>query len=160
MSIKVNLGSSKFTSVNQGNIYGREASVLYRSIGSEGWPYCYYQEQNVIPLERALLYEYVKTSLYEKQLNMGMLSPYAQTFYPVTNNLSSEKDTTEIRNDKINTEELRRQDKKTVKKEIEESHSNESNGTETKENETAEKPKEIHIPLEEELKIDTEYHTE
>ena len=68
-------------------MYGREASVLYRSIGSEGWPYCNYQEQNVIPLERALLYEYVKTSLYEKQLNMGMLSLYAQTFYPVTNNL-------------------------------------------------------------------------
>ena len=141
-------------------MYGREASVLYRSIGLEGWPYCNYQEQNVIPLERALLYEYVKTSLYEKQLTMGMLSPYAQTFYPVTNNLSSEKDTTEIRNDKLNTKETRKQDEKTVNKDIEKSHSNESNGIATEKNDTAEKSKEIHTPLKEELKIDTDYHTE
>ena len=73
--------------------------MLYRNIGSEGWLYYNYHEQNVIPLERALLYEYVKTSLYEKQLSMGMLSPYAQPFNSVTNNLSHEKDIMKIRND-------------------------------------------------------------
>ena len=94
-------------------MYRREALVLYRNIGSEGWPCSNYQEQNIIPLERALLYKYVKTSLYKKQLNMGMLSLYAKPFYPVTNNLSSEKDTTEIRNDQQNRKESRKQEENT-----------------------------------------------
>ena len=43
-------------------------------------------------LEQYLSYEYVKTDLYERQLKIGMLSPYADPFYPKTDNLSREKD--------------------------------------------------------------------
>ena len=76
-------------------MYGTEASFLYRIIGSEGQPHYHDQEQNGIPLERALLFEYVKTNLYEKQLRLGMLSPYAEPYNPETERLVYEKDTTE-----------------------------------------------------------------
>ena len=76
-------------------MYGTVALFLYRTIGSEGWSSQLYQEQTIYTLERKLLYEYVKTDLYERQLKMGMLSLYAEPFYITTENLSREMDTTE-----------------------------------------------------------------
>ena len=73
-------------------------------------------------MERALLYKYVKTSLYKKQLTIGMLNLYAQPFYPVTNNLSSKKDTTEIRNYQQNRKESRKQEENTEHKDTVENH--------------------------------------
>jgi len=59
-------------------------------------------------LERNLLYEYIKTDLYERQLKMGMLSPYAEPFYITTENLSRKIDTIE----KINKETEKTESKK------------------------------------------------
>ena len=98
----------------------RAASVLYRNIGLEEWPCYNYYKQNVIPLERALLYEYVKTSLYEKQLSLGMLSLYVKPFNPVTNNLLHEKDIMEIRNNQQNRKETEKQEDITERKDTEE----------------------------------------
>ena len=50
-------------------------------------------------MEKALLFKYVKTDLYEKQLRLGMLSPYAEPYHPETERLVCEKDTTEKVND-------------------------------------------------------------
>ena len=65
-------------------MYGTAALVLYRNIGSEGWLCQLYQDQNIYTLEWNLLYEYVKTDLYERQLKIGMLSLYTEHFYPLT----------------------------------------------------------------------------
>ena len=74
-------------------MYSTVASFLYRTIGSEGWSSELYQEQNIHTLEHNLLYEYVKIDLYERQLKMGMLSPYVESFYTTTEKLSREIDT-------------------------------------------------------------------
>ena len=79
-------------------MYGTVASFLYRTIGSEGWSRYHYQDQKIIILEQYLLYEYVKTDLYEWQLRLGMLSPYAEPFYSVTEKNSCEVDTKEKTN--------------------------------------------------------------
>ena len=52
-------------------------------------------------LEQYLLYEYVKTDLYERQLKMRMLSLYAEPFYTIIEKLSHEIDTTEKLNEEI-----------------------------------------------------------
>ena len=46
-------------------------------------------------LEQYLLYKYVKIDLYERQLKLGILSPYADPYYLPTDNLLREKDWTE-----------------------------------------------------------------
>ena len=61
-------------------------------------------------LERNLLYEYVKTDLYERQLKMGMLSPYAEPFYITTENLSRKIDTIEKINKETEKTESKKQD--------------------------------------------------
>ena len=43
-------------------------------------------------MERYLIYEYAKTSLYEWQINLGMLSPHAEPFYPETEKIPCERD--------------------------------------------------------------------
>ena len=99
-------------------MYGTATSFLYRTIGSEAWPHYYNQEQNIIPLERALLYEYVKTDVYEKQLRLGMLSPYAEPFNLETERLVHEKDKPEKVNNKQNEMVLEINQKKKESKDI------------------------------------------
>ena len=90
-------------------MYGTVASVLYRSIGSEGWLCQLHKDQNIHTLEWCLLYEYVKTDLYERQLKLGMLSPYAESFYPLTEKVLCEVDTTEKTNEEIDKKESGKQ---------------------------------------------------
>ena len=90
-------------------MYGTMALFLYRTIGSEGWSRQLYQNQQFNTLEQYLLYEYIKTDLYERQLKLGMLSPYADPFYPPTNNILREKDRTE--NPKEETEKIKLEEK-------------------------------------------------
>ena len=73
---------------------GTAASVLYRNLGSDGWPRQYYRDQDICTLERYLIYEYAKMSLYEWQINLGMLSPYAELFYPGMEKTPCERDLT------------------------------------------------------------------
>ena len=91
---------------------GIAALFLYRTIGSEGWLHHQYQDQKTITLEQYLLYEYVKTDLYEWQLRLGMLSPYAEPYYPVTERYSHEADTIE----KINNTKDKKESKSAEKK--------------------------------------------
>ena len=79
-------------------MYGTSALYLYRTIGSEGWSHQFYQEQQLIPLERYLLYEYIKTDLYKRQLKLGMLSLYAEPFNLAMEKYSREEDTTDRMN--------------------------------------------------------------
>ena len=71
-------------------MYGTAASVLYRNLGPDGWPCHYYRDQNICTLERYLVYEYAKTTLYERQLKLGMLSPYAEPYKLETEKISRE----------------------------------------------------------------------
>jgi len=85
------------------------ASFLYRTIGPEEWSRHQYQDQKTITLEQYLLYEYVKTDLYERQLRLGMLSQYAEPYYPVTERYLHEADTIEKTNDTKDNKESKRQ---------------------------------------------------
>ena len=71
-------------------MYRTAASILYRNLGSDGWPRHYYPDQETYALERYLLLEYIKTDLYEWQIRLGMLSPHAEPFTPATENLGRE----------------------------------------------------------------------
>ena len=77
------------------------------------------QGLKTITLEQYLLYEYVKTDLYKRQLRLGMLSPYAEPFYPVTEKNSREVDTKEKTNGTKNKKELKKQSEVTEIKDIE-----------------------------------------
>ena len=92
-------------------MYGTVASDLYRNIGSEGWLRQLYQDQNIHTLEKYLLYEYVKTDIYERQLKLGMLSPYVESFYPLTEKVSREVDTMEKTNKETEKKEKRNRQK-------------------------------------------------
>ena len=80
-------------------MYGTAESYLYRTIEAEERLHYLYQEQQSILLERYLLYEYIKTDLYKRQLKLGILSPYAEPFNLATEKYSREEDTTERLND-------------------------------------------------------------
>ena len=86
-------------------MYSTAVLVLYRNLGSEGWLRHHSQKQDVIPLERLLLFEYVKADLYERQLKLGMLSPHATLYYPTIDNLSRETHTMEKGKDEQSTNE-------------------------------------------------------
>ena len=73
---------------------GTAASVLYRNLGSDGWPRQYYRDQDICTLERYLIYEYAKTSLYEWQINLGILRSHAEPFYPGTEKTPCKRDPT------------------------------------------------------------------
>ena len=73
---------------------GTATSVLYRNLGSEAWPRQYHH-QDLYTLERQLIYEYAKTCIYEKQKQLGMLSPFAEPYYHITETLVHEKAPTE-----------------------------------------------------------------
>ena len=53
------------------------APMLYRNSGSTGWLHNY-QNQDLYTFERHFIYEFAKTSLYEWQKQLGMLSPYVE----------------------------------------------------------------------------------
>ena len=100
-------------------MYGTAASFLYKTLGSEGQSRYYYQDQKTITIEQYLLYEYVKTDLYEWQLRLGMLSPYAEPYYPITERYSHEADTIEKTNDTKDKKESKRHSEFEETKDIE-----------------------------------------
>ena len=85
--------------------------MLYRNSGSTGWPHNY-PNQDLYTFERHFIYEFAKTSLYEWQKQLGMLSLYAEVYYLPTDNSArgintNENETSTKRKDhekKINTD--------------------------------------------------------
>ena len=71
-------------------MYSTLVSVLYRNLDSKEWLHHYYHK-DLYTLERLLIYEYAKTSLYEKQKLLGMLSPYAEPYHHVTEESTCEE---------------------------------------------------------------------
>ena len=90
-------------------MYGKTASVLYRTIGSDRWSRLLHQNQQFNTLEQYLLYKYIKTDLYERQLKLGILSPYADPYDLPTDNVLHEKD--QMENSKEETEKIKVQKK-------------------------------------------------
>ena len=72
------------------------APMLYRNSGPKGWP-TNYQNQDLYTFERHFIYEFAKTSLYEWQKQLGMLSPYAEVFYLPTDKSTREQNTNETK---------------------------------------------------------------
>ena len=70
------------------------APMLYRNSGSTGWLHNY-QNQELYTFERHFIYEFAKTSLYEWQKQLGMLSPYAEVYYLLTDKSAREQNTNE-----------------------------------------------------------------
>jgi len=68
--------------------------MLYRNSGSTGWPHNY-PNQDLYTFERHFIYEFAKTSLYEWQKQLGMLSPYAEVYYLPTDKSAREQNTNE-----------------------------------------------------------------
>ena len=86
---------------------GTATSVLYRNLGLEAWPRQYHY-QDLYTLERQLIYEYAKMCIYEKQKQLGMLSPFAEPYHHRTETSVREKiptETTETSEEKIIEEE-------------------------------------------------------
>ena len=77
-----------------GKMHGTAASVLYQNLVSECQP-SHDQYQDLYTFEWQFIYEYAKTSLYEWQKDLGMLSPHAEIYYPPTKNLSRKQNTME-----------------------------------------------------------------
>ena len=73
----------------------RAAQILCRNLGEEGWP-CHYQNQKTYAFERHFTYECVKTCSCERQTQLGMLSPCAEKFYPLTEKMLEENSANDI----------------------------------------------------------------
>ena len=69
--------------------------MLYRNSGPKGWP-TNYQNQDLYTFERHFIYEFAKTSLYEWQKQLGMLSPYAEVYYLPTDKTARGQNTNEM----------------------------------------------------------------
>ena len=100
-------------------MYGKEASIFYRNLGSDEWPRYYYPNQNTYALERYLLLEYVKTDLYEWQKRLGMLSPHVEPFILETEKLERKTEkqfTTDNKNDVSNEKENTKEKETQIRK--------------------------------------------
>ena len=96
-------------------MYETAASILYRNLGSEGWPR-HYQTQDLYTFEWHFIYEFAKTSLYEWQKQLGMLNPLAEVYYPPTNVFAHEKKSNK---NEIQTQEKDQEDIKSIDKDKE-----------------------------------------